>query len=61
MKKLESANLTTYVKGNNQKVKSVSKDKEKKVPIKKFSKMDQCFFCKKKGHMKKYCQIYKNG
>ena len=38
--KLKSAYLTTHVKGNNQKSKSVPKDKEKQVPIKKFSEKD---------------------
>ena len=57
--KLKSAHLTTHVKRNNQKSKSVPKDKEKQVPIKKFNKNDQYFFCKKKGHINKNCQKYK--
>lgn len=54
--KLESDYLTTHVKENNQKGKSIPKDKEKQMPIRKFGKKDQYFFCKKKGHMKKNCQ-----
>ncbi|XP_024043248.1 uncharacterized protein LOC112099945 [Citrus clementina] len=38
--KLKSAYLTSHVKGNTQKSKSVPKDKEKQVPIKKFSEKD---------------------
>lgn len=42
--KFKSAHLTIHVKGNNQKGKSVPKDKEKQVSMKKFGKKDQSFF-----------------
>ena len=29
------------------------------MPMKKFGKKDMCFFCKKKGYIKKNCQKYK--
>ena len=61
--KLETVNLVSHKKGQTSKSKSDPKDKGKgvDVPIKKTGdkKLPICFFCKKKGHIKKECIKYK--
>ena len=60
--KLETVNLVSHKKGQTSKSKSDPKDKGKgvAVPIKKTGdkKLPICFFCKKKGHIKKECIKY---
>ena len=60
--KLETVNLVSHKKGQTSKSKSDPKDKGKgvDVPIKKTGdkKLPICFFCKKKGHIKKECIKY---
>ena len=56
--KQESANLATHKIWNKKNAKFVPKlKKEGNVPMKKDG--NKCFFCKKKGHMKKDCVKYK--
>jgi hypothetical protein len=54
--KLESVHLVAHTKVKIKKGKVAHNFKENKVPIK--GNKDTCFFCKKKGHMKKECQKY---
>lgn len=58
--KVKSAYLTTYKGGQWKKGKGDQKWKKLgKMPFKNHGNKDACFFCKKKGHMKKDCPKYK--
>ncbi|GMP84215.1 hypothetical protein CsSME_00037831 [Camellia sinensis var. sinensis] len=58
--KVESAHLATHKGGQWKKGKGDQKWKKLgKVPLKNHGHKDACFFCKKKGHMKKDCPKYK--
>ncbi|POO01288.1 Zinc finger, CCHC-type [Trema orientale] len=57
--KLEVANLTTHDEANDKKAKASPKGKKNNVPKWKRGNEGKCFFCKKKGHMKKDCLKHK--
>ena len=55
MEEGEKVNLTTFGKKRNDQVKG-----KEKIPVhSSIKKNSKCFFCKKKGHMKKDCSKFK--
>jgi hypothetical protein len=57
--KPEGVHMAIHAKGKTKRGKYAPKFKKKnKVPIKQNGNKDTCYFCKKKGHMKKDCQKY---